>query len=202
MAETKTEKAKEKATEMKNKVNETTEVAEKKVKESVKKTENSAVGQHIPTSLDSLTFKDIIKLTLLLNAAFTVGLYVIVSATAIDITPRLRRICLEAAKFIILIFGVGGIITDAVFFFGHLFSLFRVFLMLKLVKLGGIVLLCFAQKLGAWHIIIMSCMYMVFCIFIDLCYIYYLAIFQERMESEDYDENGMLKRSGNAKEEV
>lgn len=202
MAEPNTEKVKEKAAEVKDTVKEKSDKAEQKVKESVKKAEKGKVGQHIPTSLDNLTFKDIIKCTLLLNAIMTIGLYVIVSATRINIGSRWREILLTTAKFMILIFGVGGILIDAIFFFGRLFSLFKVFLGLKAVKLLGVLIFCFAQKLGAWYIIVMSIVYLASCVLIDLCFVYYLAIFQERLESGEYDENGMPKTKQEGEEQV
>lgn len=202
MAETNTEKAKERADEVKEQMRKKSDQAEQKVKESVKRAESSRVGQHIPTSIDNMTFKDIIKITLFLNAVMTVGLYIIVSAGVVNAQPKLRYICLLVAKYIILIFGIGGILMDAVFFFAHLFGLFKIFLLLKAIKVVGTVILCFAQKLEAWHLVIMSCFYMICCVVLDLCFIYYLAIFQERMESDDYDENGMPKKDEGRKEQV
>merc|ERR1711915_328250 len=184
MAETKTEQAKQKASEVADAV---------KVKEGVKKAEKSAVGKHIPTSLDALTFRDIIKMTLVLNSIMTLGLYCIVTAAVTDMQTGLRSILLNITDWIIIIFGVGGVVTDALFFFAHLFSFFKIFLLIKVIKVAGMILFLPVARKESWFMTLITFLYTAFCVFLDLCYVYYLAIYEERVASDDYDENGMLK---------
>merc|ERR1711915_80881 len=186
MAETKTEQAKQKASEVADAV---------KVKEGVKKAEKSAVGKHIPTSLDALTFRDIIKITLVLNSIMTLGLYCIVSAALTDMQPGLRATLLNIVDWMIVLFGVMGVITDALFFFAHLFSLFKIFLLIKVLKIAGMILFIPIVHKESWLMTIVTTSYTLSCVFLDLCYVYYLAIYEERVESDDYDADGMLKKN-------
>lgn len=194
MAESKTEQAKQKAAEVRDAVSKQSEIAEKKVKESVKAAENSAVGRKIPTSLDSMTFRDIIKMTFLLNFILSLGLYCISASAATDTQSDITGTILKVSNIIIAIFGIGGIIADGLFFFAHLFTFFKVLLLIKFCKLVGMVLFIVSGHRDTWLMFITTYLYVGFCIIIDLCYIYYLAIFEERLESDDYDENGMPKR--------
>merc|ERR1711915_485782 len=160
MAETKTEQAKQKASEVADAV---------KVKEGVKKAEKSAVGKHIPTSLDALTFRDIIKMTLVLNSIMTLGLYCIVTAAVTDMQTGLRSILLNITDWIIIIFGVGGVVTDALFFFAHLFSFFKIFLLIKVIKVAGMILFLPVARKESWFMTLITFLYTAFCVFLDLC---------------------------------
>lgn len=201
MADSKTEKAKQKAAEVRDKVKEQSEMAEKKVKESVKKAEKSRVGKHIPTSLDAMTFKDIIKMTLVLNSIMTLGLYCIISAALTDMETDIRYFLLTASNWLIILFGIGGIVSDSIFFFAHLFPLFKVFLLFKLLKIVGMFIFLFCGHRDSWLMFLITFAYTGFCVLLDICYVYYLAIFEERMQSDDYDSDGMLKED-RKKEEV
>lgn len=200
MADTKTEQAKKKAAEVRDAVKIQSAQAERKVKETVKKTENSTIGKHIPTSLDSATFKDIIKLTLFLNSIITIGFYCIVAAALEDVENPLRKTLLTLSYYVILIFGLGGILTDTIFFFGHLFALFQVFLAVKCIKLIGCMLFLFSGHRASWLQFFSVYLYAACCICLDLFFVYYLAIYEERCGNDDYDEDGMLKEDRKVEE--
>lgn len=194
MAESKTEQAKQKAAEVRDAVAKQSEIAEQKVKESVKAAENSAVGRRIPTSLDSMTFRDIVKMTFFLNSILSLGLYCISASAATDAEGNLSGFFLNTSNYMIAIFGIGGIVADGLFFFAHLFAFFKVLLLIKILKLVGMVLFIFSGHRDTWLMMITTYLYAAFCVFLDLCYIYYLIIYEERLHNDDYDENGMLKR--------
>lgn len=200
MVDNKTEQAKKKAAEVRDKVKEQSAEAERKVKETVKKAENSTIGKHIPTSFDSATFRDIIKCTLFLNSIITIGFYCIVSAATEDVQNTLRKTLITLSYYIILVFGLGGILIDTIFFFGHLFPFFQVFLAVKFIKLIGCILFIFSGHRSSWLQFFSVYLYAACCICLDLFFIYYLAIYEERCTSDDYDENGMLKEDRKVEE--
>lgn len=193
MAESKTEKAKQKAAEVQEAVRIKSEEAEKKIKDSVKAAEQGMIGKHIPTSLDSLSFRDIIKLTLVLNSILTIGFYCIITAAKMDTQTGVRKLLLTISNWVFIIFGVGGIIIDSVFFFAHLFNYFKIFVFFKLIKVVAIILYSCSAHYEGWINIISTIAYGLSCVAVDLCFVYYLAIYEERVASDEYDENGMLK---------
>merc|ERR1712039_911561 len=134
------DEAKQKAKEIQQKADVKSKEAEQHVRTTMKKTQESAVGKRIPTSIDSISFRDIVKANLLLNAMMTLGVYLIVHSYVKDQAAEysFHRVILEFACWTLLIFGLGGIVSDFVFFFGHLFAFFRIFLLLKFLKLVGL----------------------------------------------------------------
>lgn len=194
MADSQTERAKQKAAEMRDAVKEKSDQAEKKVKESVKAVEKHPVGKHIPTSLDSMTFRDIIKITLLINSVLTLGLYCIITEAIQEASTGVRGTLLTIIDYGIIIFGIGGIIVDTIFFFLHLFSLFKFFLLWKFLKIVTMMLFVVVTHKPSWFMIVITTIYTLTGIFLDFCFVYYLAIYEERVMSDDYDENGMLKQ--------
>ncbi|KRH92947.1 hypothetical protein M153_1986000663 [Pseudoloma neurophilia] len=194
MADSKTERAKRKAAEVRDAVALQSAQAEKKTKETIKAVEKSKIGKHIPTSLDSATFKDVIKMTLFLNAIMTIGFYCIVNSAATDVENAIKRTALNICNYIILIFGLGGIVVDSIFFFGQLFALLKIFYLIKFVKFLGMVLFLFATFRGiGWFMMASEWLYTICCGLLDLFFMYYLTLYEERVASDDYDENGMLK---------
>merc|ERR1711972_630134 len=134
----------------------------------------------------------------------TLGVYLIVHSYVKDPAAEYsHRVILEFACWTLLIFGLGGIVSDFVFFFGHLFAFFRIFLLLKFLKLVGLAIFIvgiLVAEFGNYFVVCSQIVFTLSAAALDLTYIYYYCLYEERTLSDEYDENGMLI-AGKVKEE-
>merc|ERR1712130_909845 len=78
----------------------------------------------------------------------TLALYLISDSLLADTdTKSFHYWMVCGAWWLIVIFGLGGVVVDCVMLFGHLFAFFRVFLLIKAIKLIGLVLFVFGMLL-------------------------------------------------------
>ncbi|KAF7682944.1 hypothetical protein TCON_1838 [Astathelohania contejeani] len=165
------------------------EESEKKVKETIGKIENSTVAHYIPTSVEKINFIDIVKITMLIMFISTIPIYVILDSNA-NRPFRVINWIMKGIRFIMFWVGIVGAGFDAIVVFMRLDSLFRIVLLTKLIKDVAIVLSILITSFNTWIVKIFAISFMLYNIFLDAVFVYYLAIFFKRLESKDYDDDG------------
>jgi hypothetical protein len=168
--------------------------AEMKVKEGVEKIEHSSAGKKLPTHIERIEFSDIVKIILVITGMLVVPLYIIVDEDMLSTRIHALRWVMLSIKYMVLAFGLVGVLIDAIIIFFKLGVLFKLILLLKSLKVISVVLSMIFVTTDTWFVKVLAMLYMIFIILVDLVFIYYSALYFARIESDEFDGQGNRKR--------
>lgn len=178
MADNKTEEVKQKL-----------ENTDRKVKDSIKKIEESQFGKSIPMEIKGINLYNIIKFLNLFLLYSDLAIHLQIQAKASSFTGY-KKIFYTVIKYLFYIVGFGGDVFALGAFIAGVAFLFKFILVFKTIKMVTVLLVMFfISEFGLFTLGLAMVFGILSCCF-DFIHVYYCALFFERIESEDYDQYG------------
>lgn len=164
------------------------EVAEQKVVEAVDKIETSKMGRSLPTEVHNIQIGDIVKMLLLSNFANFMPLYIIFTRDVSSYVNWIR-------KLLNFIFIVSFIWNVTLGFFGYVSGakeLYKFLLAGTIVKGATSLIIMIMCTIGqGFSSIAIGFIFVLYVSFLDLLFLYYLALYFKRLDSDEYDQYGV-----------
>ncbi|KCZ80897.1 hypothetical protein H312_01670 [Anncaliia algerae PRA339] len=175
-----------KTEEIKQKLEET----DQKVKGKLKEVEQSPIGKALPMEIRGLTLYHIIKYLGLFILYIDMAIYLQIQAKDMAVNKGFFK--KVSSKLFLILFYIFGCVGDLFCFVTFLMKLkdtFKFKLVFKCVKvvLTLIIMFLIASK---WYNIMTAMLFGGIACFLDLIFIYYVAMFYERLDSDDFDAYG------------
>eukprot|EP00866_Antonospora_locustae_P001945 jgi/Antlo1/1945/117 len=169
----------------KQKLNET----DKQVKSNIQHIEKTAVGQKIPKEIENITFFDLLKYTWVASLILDLAIVLILDARQMG-TRWFSRYPMTTIKMVFLVVGMLADFAMFIVFMSSMSNMFKFVFCTKAVKSVLVIVALIMSSSGAM-MYVFSGVFGFLVLIIDFLFVYYLSIYFDRLESEEYDDYGI-----------
>jgi hypothetical protein len=168
--------------------NETVDMMEARTQEAVNKIGNSSIGKSIPLEIEKIALRDITKYLLLFNMLNTIPSYLISAQTQSSF--KLLEWVKPTLSFLVAMTWVISAAINCIAFFVELDSFVKFALFATAAKIGVVGAVLLLNSLPKVFLTVMSVIYALSLAIMEGLFLYYLAIYLHRLESDRYDSRG------------
>lgn len=163
--------------------------ADKQVKGNIQHIEKTTVGQKIPKEIESITFFDLLKYTWVAALILDLAIVLILDARKMG-TRWFARYPMTTIKFVFLVVGMLADFAMFIVFMSSMSYMFKFVFCSKAIKSVIVIVSLVVSSSGAM-MYVFSGVFGVLVLILDFLFVYYLSIYFDRLESEEYDDYGI-----------
>lgn len=162
--------------------------ADKQVKGNIQSIERSAVGNKIPKEIGNITFFDLLKYTWVAILILDLAIVLILDARQMG-TRWFSKYTMTAMKLLFLVVGMLADFAMLIVFMSKMSYLFKFVFCIKAVK-SILVIITLVSSSSSTFMYLFSGVFGLLVLILDFLFVYYLSIYFDRLESEEYDDYG------------
>lgn len=163
--------------------------AERHVKGNVNEIQKSRVGQNIPTQIQNVTFYDLLKYTWVAVLSLDLAMVLITEARKMG-TEKAKGYVFLFLKVLFLVTGMLADFTSLFIFAAGMLHFFKFLFVTKILKTCVCVFILFLSVEGIF-MQLCSVLFGILIASIDLLFIYYLSLYLNRLEQDEYNDYGI-----------
>lgn len=162
--------------------------AEKIMKGNASEIQKSKVGQKIPTQIQNVTFYDLLKYTWVAALSLDLAMVLIIEARSTG-SEKFKTI-ITILKYLFLLVGMVADFGSLFIFGTSMHNLFKFLFVTKIAKTFVSVFALFLSTSGTF-MKICSVIFGVLMASIDFLFVYYLSLYLNRLDQDEYNEYGI-----------
>lgn len=163
--------------------------ADKQVKGNIQNIERTTVGRKIPKEIGNITFFDLLKCTWVAVLILDLAIVLIMDARQVG-TRWFSRYPMSTIKLLFLVVGMLADFAMFIVFMSSMSYMFKFVFCIKAVKSILVIVTMVMSSSGAL-MYMFSGVFGVLVLILDFLFVYYLSIYFDRLESDEYDDYGI-----------